>query len=96
MTEAQRAAFRILTATPAEKIRTHHWKPEFTSHQGGRMPIEQTIWLHNRILELRGQGWKQKDIAPELGVSKLTVSRHCRNLVKACNGTTKYKPTPLK
>lgn len=83
MTEAMRAALRILEATPPERIHTHRWQPDLTN-KGGRTTVEQTRRLNRMILERRERGWTQLQISIDLQISKVTVSRHCRGDVKAC------------
>lgn len=81
MTEAQRAAVRILETTPPDRVRRHEWQPP-NANKGGRVPIAETRRLNAQILKMRADGYKQVEIARELGVTQITVSRHCRGHIK--------------
>lgn len=65
MTEAQRAAFRILCSTPRERVHTHSARPFAERKQGarvGRIPDE----LVAEVKALQLQGLCQRDILQRL------------------------------
>ena len=71
---ALEAHARLLATLP---VRTHDWQPP-SSGKGGRPTQEQTRWLHKSIMKLKALGCSRQEIAKELDVSLVTVTRHCR------------------
>lgn len=82
MNHLQAAALRIIESTPRDRIRTHEAKLR-EGYQVARKPIEETLALHEQIMELHARGVKRYQIAAALEVSRMTVTRHIRGDVRA-------------
>lgn len=77
-TPAQRAAFRVFATLGA---RTVYGVPPPERNKGGRRNAAAHKLLHERIMELIGQGLGNRDIALEVGVSPQSVGRHRRGQI---------------
>lgn len=81
MNHLQAAHLRILESLPRERVRTHEAKLR-EGYQVARKPIEETIALHEQIMELHAKGLKNYEIAAALEIARMTVTRHIRGDVK--------------
>lgn len=72
---ALEAHLKLLALLPS---RIHQQRPaSYDRDKGGRPPPEHTRRLHAAILKLKAAGCSRQEIAKTLGVSLVTVTRHC-------------------
>jgi hypothetical protein len=74
MTEAQRAAFRLLAETPQERIHSHEWKPLVKEWGTKRTPAEDKV-LKQKLLAMRKRGATNREMRSEYGCTNTTISK---------------------
>lgn len=74
MTEAQRAAYRLLTETPPEKIHSHEWKPLVKEWGTKRTPSEDKV-LKQKLQQMRARGATNREMRREYGCNNATISK---------------------
>lgn len=75
MTDAQKAAFRLLATTPAEKIHRHQWQPAGIS-RGYKYTAEQVAALTKELRELEQCGVTRKQMGQMRGCDQKTIRRY--------------------
>lgn len=81
---AQKAHMRLMESTPAYRVSTHHQtSAEERRRRWWRVTSMSTHEINTRVKELKARGKRQFEIAAELRLSLVTVSRHVNNKIKS-------------
>lgn len=84
MNPALQAHMRLMESTPRDRVHTHY-EPSLEERRlkWWRITSMTTREINTRVKELKARGKRQFEIAAELRISLVTVSRHVNDKIKS-------------